>query len=74
MERVIAYVDGYNLYYGLRSKHWRWFYWLNVQEVVRRLLEPYQTLVGTKYFTTIVKRPEDKRKRRRYNTDPNSSI
>ncbi|MBF8283199.1 MAG: hypothetical protein HW378_2114, partial [Anaerolineales bacterium] len=63
MERVTAYVDGYNLYYGLREKQWKWFYWLNIQAMVRRLLKPDQTLVTTKYFTTIVKQPEDKRKR-----------
>jgi len=63
MERVIAYVDGYNLYYGLRAKHWKWFYWLNVQALARHLLKPQQVLVATKYFTTVVKQPEDKRRR-----------
>ena len=63
MERVIAYVDGYNLYYGLRDKGWRRFYWLNIQAVVRHLLKPDQTLVTTKYFTTIIRRPDDRRKR-----------
>jgi len=24
MERVVAYIDGYNLYYGLRTKRWKW--------------------------------------------------
>jgi hypothetical protein len=59
MERVIAYVDGYNLYYGLREKQWKWFYWLNVQAMARHLLKTDQRLVTTKYFTTIVKQPED---------------
>lgn len=63
MERVIAYVDGYNLYYGLREKGWKRFYWLNIQAMVRHLLKPGQTLVATKYFTTIIKRPEDRRRR-----------
>ena len=63
MGRVIAYVDGYNLYYGLRDKGWKRFYWLNIQAMVKHLLKPGQTLLTTKYFTTIVKRPEDKRKR-----------
>ena len=35
MQRVIAYVDGYNLYYGLRTKRWKWFYWLNIQSTAR---------------------------------------
>jgi uncharacterized LabA/DUF88 family protein len=63
MQRVVAYVDGYNLYHGLRDKGWKWFYWLNVQSMVQSLLKPNQELVGTKYFTTVVKRPADKRKR-----------
>jgi len=63
MQRVIAYIDGYNLYYGLRTKKWKWFYWLNVQSMSQHLLKPHQTLVSTKYFTTIVKHPPDKQKR-----------
>jgi uncharacterized LabA/DUF88 family protein len=63
MERVIAYVDGFNLYYGLRSKGWKRFYWLNIQTLVSHLLKPNQTLVTTKYFTAIVRRPDDKRRR-----------
>jgi len=61
--RVIAYVDGYNLYYGLREKGWKRFYWLNLQTMVGNLLKSEQTLVATKYFTTIVKHPQGKRKR-----------
>jgi len=63
MERVVAYVDGYNLYYGLRYKGWKRFYWLNIQAMVQNLLKPDQTLVSTKYFTTVIKRPTAKRKR-----------
>jgi uncharacterized LabA/DUF88 family protein len=63
MQRVIAYVDGFNLYYGLRSKNWKRFYWLNVQEMARRMLKPGQTLVSTKYFTSVVNKPADKHKR-----------
>jgi uncharacterized LabA/DUF88 family protein len=63
MERVIAYIDGYNLYYGLREKNLKRFYWLNLQAMAGDLLKPNQALVATKYFTTIVKRPDDKRKR-----------
>ncbi len=63
MQRVIAYVDGYNLYYGLRHKHWKRFYWLNIQKMVGYLLKSHQQLVETKYFTTIVEFPDDKKKR-----------
>jgi len=63
MKRVIAYIDGYNLYHGLRDKRWKRFYWLNLPSLARQLLKPDQTLVATKYFTTVVKEPEDKRRR-----------
>ncbi len=63
MKRVIAYVDGFNLYYGLRSKGWKRFYWLNVQQVARSLLRPDQILVDTQYFTTIITNPRDKHDR-----------
>ena len=63
MPRVVAYVDGYNLYYGLRSKGWQRFYWLNISALAKILLKPQDRLLQTKYFTTIVKRPEDRRLR-----------
>lgn len=63
MERVIAYVDGYNLYHGLRERGWKRYYWLNIQAMLGNLLAPAQALVTTKYFTTIMKQPEDRRRR-----------
>jgi uncharacterized LabA/DUF88 family protein len=79
MERVIAYVDGYNLYFGLRSKGWKRFYWLNIQSLAEQLLKSGQELIETKYFTTVVKKPEDKRLRQSVFLDalrtlPNFSI
>ncbi len=63
MERVIAYIDGFNLYYGLRTKGWKWFYWLNLQALILQLLKPNQVLLRTKYFTSIVNHPSARRKR-----------
>lgn len=63
MKRVIAYIDGFNLYHGLRAKHWKRFYWLNIPALARQLLKPDQQLAVTKYFTSVVKEPEDKRRR-----------
>ena len=54
MNRVIAYIDGFNLYFGLRERGWRRFYWLNVQLLVQNLLKFNQELVMTKYFTARV--------------------
>ncbi|MBI5726045.1 MAG: NYN domain-containing protein [Planctomycetes bacterium] len=54
MKRVVAYVDGFNLYYGLKSKGWKRYYWLDVQKLVRNVLKDDQELVMTKYFTSRV--------------------
>lgn len=54
MDRVIAYVDGFNLYFGMKSKGWKRFYWLDIPELVRKILKPNQQLLETKYFTSRV--------------------
>src|SRR5574340_1669757 len=63
MERVIAYIDGFNLYYGLRDKNLKWGYWLNLPLLMTNLLKPDQQLIFTKYFTSIVKTPSSKHQR-----------
>jgi hypothetical protein len=63
MERVVAYVDGFNLYFGLRSKGWKRYYWLNIQALAQNLLKPGQALVSTKYFTARIVGPPDKQER-----------
>lgn len=63
MTRVIAYIDGFNLYFGLRDKGWRRFYWLNVKLLAQNLLKFNQQLVMTKYFTARVIGAPDKQKR-----------
>jgi uncharacterized LabA/DUF88 family protein len=63
MPRVIAYIDGFNLYYGLRANRWQRFYWLNLHQVALHLLKPNQTLIETKYFTSLVASPLDKSRR-----------
>lgn len=66
MDRVIVYIDGFNLYFGLKSKGWRRYFWLNPQRLTENLLKPGQKLVFTKYFTARVSnnpRNPDKHKR-----------
>jgi uncharacterized LabA/DUF88 family protein len=63
MEKVISYIDGYNLYHGLKSQGWKWAYWLNLHLMTKNLLSESQELIATKYFTTRVSVPEDKRLR-----------
>ncbi|GJM19507.1 MAG: hypothetical protein DHS20C14_17200 [Phycisphaeraceae bacterium] len=61
--RTIAYIDGFNLYYGLKGRGWKQFYWIDPAELARQLLSGGRELVNTKYFTAKIKQPEDKRKR-----------
>lgn len=63
MSRVFAYIDGFNLYYGLRQRGWRQFYWIDPCRMVKALLAPGEQLVGCKYFTARVREPDDKRER-----------
>lgn len=62
-ERVVAYIDGFNLYFGLRSAGWRRYYWLNQQLLAQNLITAYQTLTFTKYFTSRITRAADKARR-----------
>lgn len=63
MSRAIVYIDGFNLYYGLRANRWQRFYWLNLRQVALHLLKAGQALVETKYFTSLVTAPLDKNRR-----------
>jgi hypothetical protein len=52
--RVIAYIDGFNLYFGMKSKGWKRYYWLDLPALCGQLLKPGQNLEATKYFTSRV--------------------
>lgn len=55
MSRVIAYIDGFNLYFGLKSKGWRRYYWLDVAGLASAYLRADQQLVETHYFTARIR-------------------
>ena len=63
MNKVITYIDGLNLYYGLCDAGWRKYLWLNVQKMAESLLMINQELVMTKYFTAIVINDTEKQAR-----------
>ena len=54
-KRVAVYIDGFNLYYGLRDQGWKRFYWLNVSELATRLVRPGEQVVQVHYFTARVR-------------------
>ena len=54
-KRVAVYIDGFNLYYGLKDKGWKRYYWLNVSELATRLVRPGEQVVQVHYFTARVR-------------------
>lgn len=62
-ERVVAYVDGFNLYFGIRQAGWKRLYWLDVAALAQDLLKPRQQLVAVKYFSARISGPPDKQRR-----------
>ena len=49
--RTIVYIDGFNLYYGLKSKGWKRYYWLDLRKFAQRLLRSGDSLEAVRYFT-----------------------
>jgi len=61
--RVLTYIDGFNLYFGLKRGGWERYKWLNLQLLAQHLLKPEQKLVFTKYFTSRIALPNEKANR-----------
>ena len=55
MQRVVVYVDGFNLYFGMKSKGWRKLYWLNLVALASALLKQDQQLHKVHYFTSRIR-------------------
>lgn len=56
--RVIAYVDGFNLYHGLKQAGFKRYYWLDLPAMVSHLLKPHQKITKVKFFTSRVIGPK----------------
>ncbi len=54
MQRVAMYVDGLNLYNGLRDGGLQRYYWLDMRRLAENLLRPGQKLVAVRYFTARI--------------------
>jgi uncharacterized LabA/DUF88 family protein len=52
-ERLIVYIDGFNLYYGLHDVSGHSLLWIDLVALARSL-RPRSTVVGVKYFTAPV--------------------
>lgn len=73
-ERVVVYIDGFNLYFGIREAGLGSCRWLNVIKLVQNLLQPNQELKQIKYFTSRVSNNPDKQKRQSTYIDALESV
>ncbi|ARA78615.1 NYN domain-containing protein [Pseudomonas ficuserectae] len=55
MQRVITYVDGFNLSFGLKDSRFKKYYWLDLPALSAALFKPGQQLVATHYFTARIR-------------------
>ena len=72
--RVISYIDGFNLYFGLRDRGLRRYLWLDLKKLSIALLKPNQSLSMTKYFTSRIPGPSAKQQRQAIYLDALSTI
>lgn len=62
-ERVIVYIDGFNIYFGILEAGFLNCKWLNISKLANSLMQASQELVEIKYFTSRVSNNPDKQKR-----------
>ncbi len=48
--RVVAYIDGFNVYYGLKAKGWVDAKWLDYRALMESFLLPGQHLEAVRYY------------------------
>ncbi len=65
VERVIGFVDGFNLYFGLREARLKRYLWLDVSKLVSNLCTSQQTYQGVNYFTARISGPGPKHDRQK---------
>jgi uncharacterized LabA/DUF88 family protein len=67
-DRVMTYIDGFNLYYGLKEASFNRYYWLDMTKLSSQLLQAGQVLIETKYFTARINGPAGCPRRKRQTT------
>ena len=63
MEKTIFYIDGFNLYFGIKTSRLDKLKWLNVRLLAEKLIKSNQKLIEVNYFTSRVRNAPDKEKR-----------
>jgi uncharacterized LabA/DUF88 family protein len=52
--KVVVYIDGFNLYFGINESYGKKYLWLDLECLANSLLLPGETLSGVKYFTSLI--------------------
>lgn len=73
-KRVIAYIDGSNLYFGMVDAGLRYCKWLDVKKLMMSFLESNQVLVAVKFFTSRLTHDAEKEDRQNTYLNALSSI
>jgi hypothetical protein len=71
--RTNVYIDGFNLYFGLKSKGWRHLYWFSIASLAAGLVRSPAALHQAHYFTARISGPTDKRERQSCFLDANQA-
>jgi uncharacterized LabA/DUF88 family protein len=61
--RVVVYIDGFNLYFGMLESGFNNCKWLNIEKLVKSYLTSNQHLVCIKFFTSRISHNPQKQKR-----------
>ena len=67
MHRVISYMDGLNLHYGMRDSGFHRYFWLDPAALTKTFLRPGQQFAHCHYFTTRVARSTENQATRHQN-------
>lgn len=62
-ERIIVYIDGFNLYFGMVEAGFEHCKWLNLRLLSDNLINEKQEVIRVKYFTSRVSNNPEKQKR-----------
>jgi uncharacterized LabA/DUF88 family protein len=66
-QRVIVYIDGYNLYHAIKKAGLRKHLWLDLNRFAASLVLPHQEIMRTKYFTSVeIFSPEARKRQETY--------
>jgi len=65
MKKASVYIDGFNLYYGIKAEGWHRYYWLDIEKLANSFVKPGTELKQVKYFTTLIRNNQEAMERQK---------